>query len=60
MSKVDSACLDRLSDHLQVTLHHHAFIYDLGPDKPLLVEELDDMDELYDPHKHIETGFKLY
>ena len=56
-SRLDEQDVNRLSNHLQVTIKNQAFIYDFSPEKPVLVDELDEMDRLNDPNQYIETGF---
>lgn len=51
--------LVELGDHLQVTIGKDARIYNLIPEMPVAVSEMNDMDELFDPCSFIETGFKL-
>ena len=36
-------------NHIQVTIKDHAFIFDLNGESPVLVADLDKMNELYDP-----------
>ena len=48
-----------LANHLQVTIEEKSRIYNLEPEKPVVVNEIDEMHELFDPERFVETGFKL-
>ena len=44
---------------MQVTYKNHVLIFNLNLASPCLYDEIDATDELYDPNKFIEVGFKL-
>ena len=48
-----------MADHIQVSIGCHARMFDLRPSNPVAIEEINDMDELMDCDKYVETGFKL-
>ena len=58
-TQVDAKTIKKLGNHLQLTIENTAGIYDLNPAKPVLLEKMDNMNELWDANNFIETGFKL-
>ena len=41
--------MNELENHLQVSIMHKALIFNLMPEKPRLLDEIDQMDHLYNP-----------
>ena len=58
-SIVDRTSIEKLNNHLQVTIKDHLLIYDLNPAVPTLIDELDEAEKLFDANKFVEMGFKL-
>ena len=56
---MNKAGIRHLANHLQVTIEEKSRIYNLEPEKPVVVNEIDEMHELFDPERFVETGFKL-
>ncbi len=47
------------SNHLQVTGQNIGLIFDLNQNEPSLVKMIEDMDELIDPERYLESGFTV-
>ena len=57
---VDPTNFHQLENHIQLTVHHRAVILNLEAPKPVVLDQIDKMEMLYDAQHYIETGFKLY
>ena len=57
--KINFSKLHKLQNYLQVTIENINLIFDLNEDNPIVLKELDDTEQLMNPHTFIETGFKL-